>query len=160
MQKSIDGLRWTIAAINLAIWVPWLVYVVYMAWFVPIETALLPFALAICGLLLGLICIRAKPGWELRALIPLVLLIVWAVFVYFEVTGRSLHSESGCAPCSVVDFRLRVFGHLIDRHNYARAFDVLWSDLVLSLGILLTTVLLGARNLSRMVAARGKANAT
>ena len=158
--QSTDALRLTVAALNLIVWAPWLVLVPYAA-ANPIQL-MYGLGVAAPGVALAVICARGRARWELHALIPLVLLIVWVVVLLSDISTRPLHAESGCFLCSLVDWRIRTGTFLIGRGNYLLAFDVLWYDFALPATAILSPILIGVRLASRLwrSGAAREANAT
>ena len=162
MTRSNDLLRWTLVGLNVAVWAPWLGGALLSVFDVPLRSSAVPVALSVLGIAICVICARGRSRWELRAVVPLIALLIWVAFLYLDVSARPLHAQSGCALCSLVDWRLRTSSYLAERGSYLMAFGVLWYDFVAPASVLLSAVLLLSRNASRVVASiQGRAaNAT
>ena len=162
MTRPRDLLKWTLVVLNLAVWLPWLGVAILSVLDVSLRSSATIVALSLLGIAIAVICARGRPRWELRAVVPVLALLVWVAFLYVDVSARPLHTQSGCVLCSVVDWRLRTSSYLIGRGSYLLAFDVLWYDFVAPASVLLSAVLLLSRNASRVVASiQGRAaNAT
>jgi hypothetical protein len=145
-----DVLRWTIVTVNLVVWSPWLAVGILSGFASAAQNAFVALTLSAIGLALAIICARGRPRWELRAVVPVLALLAWVAVLYTEVSARSLHADSGCVICSLVDWRLRTTALLLGRGNYLMAFNVLWYDFVAPASILLSALLVFLRNASRL----------
>ena len=142
-MKDNNRTRRIIGALNLAVWTPWALDLIYVAVALPAMTfsTWIPIAVpTLVGLAIGVACIYSK-RWRVWALVGSVLLFGDLAYNLTTHLSNEIFQTADCALCKYVQIRSIMIKTFVSMHAMHHALEVFWNDIVLPLCIVVTLIL-------------------